>query len=103
MVNLTLVPKSHHREFTSEQLKQSLYIPFLVTELAVCVYIRVSLTEDETEEERVDSIRNQFHRSGVPNAEPFSYGLLNDPPKNTVSDLIGTVDEIIERINHEKI
>lgn len=82
--------------------EERVYIPFLVTERAVTVYVEASITDGVSEEEVFDSICNEFHQKGVPCAEPCDRGFLNKLP-HRVRHLSGSVDKIVELVKHRKI
>lgn len=82
--------------------EQTVYVPFLVTERAVVVYIETNVIPDVTEERIVDDIRTRLYRSGIGLAEPLEYGLLDQVP-NSSRSITGTVEDIIYKINRGEI
>ena len=82
--------------------ERRVYMPFLVTERVVTVYVQASITEGTSEEEVFDLICNEFHQKGVPYAEPCDRGSVNKLPHN-VRHISGSVDEIVEMVKSGKI
>jgi hypothetical protein len=81
------------------------YIPFLVTERSVIVYIKTSAPIGATEEDEEMIVRHiitQFHRSGVSIVEPMEDGLLDAVPHPRRS-IVGTVHDIIFKIKRGEI
>lgn len=82
---------------------KTVYVAFFVSELARLVYIRARVAPDAQEEDVVHDIRTQLHNNGVRNAEPADdYVLLDEVPHPSHS-IVGTVEDIVYKINQGEI
>ncbi len=82
--------------------QERVYIPFLVTERAVMVYVETSIADNVSEEEVFDSICSEFNQKGVPCAEPCDRGFIKKLP-HYVRHVSGNVNEIVEMVKRGEI
>ena len=103
-MTLTLVPTSKREKLPSKG--KTVYVPFLVTEQPVLVYVKITIERNATREDFESAVRDahqQFCGKGIL-AEPtgFNFDILDKIPpqkRNTA----GTVNKLVGMINHKKI
>lgn len=81
------------------------YVAFLITERPIIVYISADVpakTTEEDEEMVIEHIMTQLRRSGISIAEPVD-GVLLDSIPHPRRSIVGTVHEIIFKINRGEI